>query len=137
MRPAEFVSSLQGLKFENVFNPYSDRCAVHDLEDAPSRRSKALLDLLETAAATEIDALWIGRDLGHRGGRRTGLALTDDVHVTIHRDALEYIHREGDNGINGGGAHRGGHLEHACIGSRCRFSLERVSASSSRTRRPI
>lgn len=83
MRPTEFVDSLQGLKFENVFNPYSDRCTVHDLEDAPSRRSKALLDLLETATATEIDALWIGRDLGHRGGRRTGLALTDDVHLAI------------------------------------------------------
>lgn len=84
MRPAEFVNSLQGLKFENVFNPYADRCTVHDLEDAPSRRSKALLELLETAVATEVDALWIGRDLGHRGGRRTGLALTDDVHLTIH-----------------------------------------------------
>jgi hypothetical protein len=84
MRPAEFVSSLQGLKFENVFNPYADRCVVHDLKDAPSRRSKALLELLQMAVATEIDALWIGRDLGHRGGRRTGLALTDDVHLAIH-----------------------------------------------------
>jgi hypothetical protein len=84
VRPTEFVSSLQGLKFENVFNPYADRCTVHDFEDAPSRRSKALLDLLKMAASTEIDALWIGRDLGYRGGRRTGLALTDDVHLTIH-----------------------------------------------------
>jgi len=84
VRPKEFVSSLRELRFENVFNPYSDRCAVHDLDDAPSRRSKALLELLERADAREIDALWIGRDLGHRGGRRTGLALTDDVHLTIH-----------------------------------------------------
>src|SRR5277367_2265708 len=84
MKPHGFVCSLKDVKFENVFNPYADRCTVHDLEDAPSRRSKALLKLLETAVTTEVDALWIGRDLGHRGGRRTGLALTDDVHLTIH-----------------------------------------------------
>lgn len=84
MRPREFVSTLKELKFENVFNPYVDRCVVHDLDDAPSRRATALLNLLEAAAATEVDALWIGRDLGHRGGRRTGLALTDDVHLNTH-----------------------------------------------------
>jgi uracil-DNA glycosylase len=72
------------LKFENVFNPYADRCDVHDVEDAPARRASALLALLEAAVQTEVDALWIGRDLGHRGGRRTGLALTDDVHLTVH-----------------------------------------------------
>src|SRR5208282_2509608 len=59
-------------------------CAVHDVKDAPLRRSLALLQLLLVASANEIDALWIGRDLGHRGGRRTGLALTDDVHLPIH-----------------------------------------------------
>jgi uracil-DNA glycosylase len=84
MKPKEFVSSLRDLKFENVFNPYADRCVVHDVSDAPARRAKALLKFLEAAAKTEIDALWIGRDLGHRGGRRTGLALTDDVHLAIH-----------------------------------------------------
>lgn len=84
MRPTKFVSSLRELKFENVFNPYSDRCHVHDVEDAPDRRTRALLRMLEAAANTEIDALWIGRDLGYRGGRRTGLALTDDVHLSIH-----------------------------------------------------
>jgi hypothetical protein len=31
-----------------------------------------------------VDALWIGRDLGFRGGRRTGMALTDDVHFHDH-----------------------------------------------------
>lgn len=84
MRPRDFVGALKELKFENAFNPYADRCVVHDLDDAPSRRAAALLSLLEAAAATEIDALWIGRDLGHRGGRRTGLALTDDVHLAVH-----------------------------------------------------
>jgi hypothetical protein len=84
MRPGQFVSSLKELKFENVFNPYSDRCEVHDLDDAPDRRAKALLCMLEAAAEAEIDAVWIGRDLGYRGGRRTGLALTDDVHLSVH-----------------------------------------------------
>lgn len=84
MKPREFVSSIQDIRFENVFNPYADRCDVHDVEDAPNRRAKALLGMLEAASHSEIDALWIGRDLGYRGGRRTGLALTDDVHLGIH-----------------------------------------------------
>ncbi len=57
---------------------------MHDVDDAPNRRAKALLGMLEAAVGEEIDALWIGRDLGYRGGRRTGLALTDDVHLDIH-----------------------------------------------------
>jgi hypothetical protein len=84
MNPREFVSSIQELKFENVFNPYVDRCSVHDVSDAPDRRAQALLELLEAAVDTEVDAFWIGRDLGYRGGRRTGLALTDDVHLAVH-----------------------------------------------------
>jgi uracil-DNA glycosylase len=37
--------------------------------------------MLDRACDTAIDAIWIGRDLGYRGGRRTGFALTDDVHL--------------------------------------------------------
>ena len=35
MRPAQFVEELSKLNFENTFNPYSHRCTVHDLDDAP------------------------------------------------------------------------------------------------------
>lgn len=84
MNPSEFVTSLRELRFDNAFNPYVDRCAVHDVDDAPLRRSQALYQVLQAAESVDIDALWIGRDLGHRGGRRTGLALTDDVHLPIH-----------------------------------------------------
>ena len=35
-------------------------------------------------ADAELDAIWVGRDLGYRGGRRTGLALTDDVYFADH-----------------------------------------------------
>jgi hypothetical protein len=62
-----------------------DKCSEGcDVAEAPERRSRALLALLKAAANTEIDAFWIGRDLGHEGGRRTGVALTDDVRIAAH-----------------------------------------------------
>lgn len=84
MTPEHFVAALASLQFEDTFNPYSSRCSVCDRTDAPRRRSKMLLGLLEAALEVEVDAIWIGRDLGYRGGRRTGLALTDDVHIATH-----------------------------------------------------
>ena len=81
MDPVQFVETLSKVKFENSFNPYSNRCVVHDLDDAPQRRLQTLLTVLETAIRQDVDSVWIGRDLGYRGGRRTGLALTDDVHI--------------------------------------------------------
>lgn len=84
MRPSRFVEALRLLHFENTFNPYLHRCLVHDLEDAPQCRSQALQAMLDTAVSGNVDSLWIGRDLGYRGGRRTGLALTDDIHLELH-----------------------------------------------------
>ena len=84
MRPRHFIEALESLSFENTFNPYVQRCPVHDIEDAPLRRRRALLALLEKAVQCDVDAIWIGRDLGYRGGRRTGLALTDDMHISAH-----------------------------------------------------
>ena len=84
MEPRSFIEALGKLNFNNTFNPYSDRCVDHDLDDAPHCRSKMLLSILEAATKRRIDAIWLGRDLGYRGGRRTGLALTDDVHIREH-----------------------------------------------------
>jgi hypothetical protein len=84
MTPEQFTKTLCGLDIENTFNPYTDHCRIHDATGAPKMRAQMLLAMLKAAAAVEIDAIWIGRDLGYRGGRRTGLALTDDVHVDIH-----------------------------------------------------
>jgi len=79
-----FVRELAALRLNDCFNPYSDRCEIHDRSDAPASRAKALSEMLESAMEQPIDAIWIGRDLGYRGGRRTGLALTDDVHIECH-----------------------------------------------------
>lgn len=79
-----FVERIAAEQFPHCFNPYSDRCSVHDSVDAPAKRAKTLSRLIERAKASEVDAVWVGRDLGYRGGRRTGLALTDDVHIEEH-----------------------------------------------------
>ena len=84
MTPAQYVDELGKLNFEDTFNPYSNRCIVHDLDNAPQCRSQTLQSMLEAAMEQEIDSIWIGRDLGYRGGRRTGLALTDDAHIHEH-----------------------------------------------------
>lgn len=79
-----FVERIAAEQFDHCFNPYADRCPVHDSVDAPNRRAKTLSRLVARAEACEVDAIWIGRDLGYRGGRRTGLALTDDIHIAEH-----------------------------------------------------
>ena len=84
MNPAKFVRELASLRFANTFNPYHDKCDLCDVADAPRWRAKTLRAMLAAADQVEIDAIWIGRDLGYRGGRRTGLALTDDVHMEVH-----------------------------------------------------
>ncbi len=79
-----FVTRLAAFQFENVFNPYAEACADHDEDDAPAIRRQNLSRVLDAALATGVDSIWIARDLGYRGGRRTGLALTDEVHLAAH-----------------------------------------------------
>ncbi len=86
MKAEQFVKEICSLSFENAFNPYSDRCEIYDYVDAPQIRRALLLKILTAASYAEVDSIWIGRDLGYRGGRRTGLALTDDVHLSHHAE---------------------------------------------------
>lgn len=81
MNPESFVQALATFDQENVFNPYSDVCPVHDRKDAAAFRRKNLRTYLTAVMEMGVDTIWMGRDLGYRGGRRTGLALTDEHHL--------------------------------------------------------
>ncbi|MBF3409310.1 uracil-DNA glycosylase [Burkholderia pseudomallei] len=78
MTPRSFVAALSEIGMDGVFNPYRNRCEVHDLADAPAVRRRNLRTYLSAIEQLGVDTIWMGRDLGYRGGRRTGLALTDE-----------------------------------------------------------
>ncbi len=81
MTPVSFAESMASLSLPSVFNPYRDNCAIHDRSDAARVRRRNLARFLEAALAARVDTLWVARDLGYRGGRRTGIPLTDEIHL--------------------------------------------------------
>lgn len=83
MTPRAFVAALADVQLHGVFNPYRDHCEVHDLANAPAMRRKNLRDYLAAVESLGTDTIWMGRDLGYRGGRRTGLALTDEARLPL------------------------------------------------------
>lgn len=85
--PRTFADALAKTRLPSVFNPYSDCCPDHDRADAARVRRRNLVRCLDAALAEKVDTIWIARDLGYRGGRRTGVPLTDEVHLN-HAAAL-------------------------------------------------
>lgn len=79
--PKSFVAALADTRLPSVFNPYSDVCPVHDRNDAAKLRRRNLERFLDAALDARVDTMWIARDLGYRGGRRTGVPLTDEIHL--------------------------------------------------------
>ncbi|MCB5188873.1 uracil-DNA glycosylase [Methylobacillus caricis] len=78
-----FVEALSKIHLQEVFNPYRDHCGIHDLVDGPKVRRRNLTSYLEAVEKLKTDTIWMGRDLGYRGGRRTGLALTDEQRLSL------------------------------------------------------
>jgi hypothetical protein len=76
--PSTFVAALADVRLSSVFNPYADVCGYYDLPHAPQLRRQNLENVFQTALDLKADTMWIARDLAHRGGRRTGLPLTDE-----------------------------------------------------------
>jgi uracil-DNA glycosylase len=81
--PSKFLVALAQIRLPGVFNPYADCCDVFDRADAAHRRRKNLESFLEASLDCNVKTIWIARDLGYRGGRRTGVPLTDDVHLAL------------------------------------------------------
>lgn len=82
MTPKAFTAALQSLQLPSVFNPYRDHCSACDRPNAATVRRRNLTRCLEAAIDLRVNTIWIARDLGYRGGRRTGVALTDEVHLS-------------------------------------------------------
>lgn len=93
MTVRSFVEMLADVRMPLVFNPYADICPIYDRPDAAERRRANLEQFLHAAMDTPELSIWVGRDLGYRGGRRTGIALTDEVHLdrlaTIYSGRLQ------------------------------------------------
>lgn len=83
MTPRAFVAALADVQLHGVFNPYRDHCQMHDLANAAAMRRKNLREYLAVVERLRTDTIWMGRDLGYRGGRRTGLALTDEARLPM------------------------------------------------------
>ena len=98
MSPFVFLKHLQSVQLDAVFNPYRDRCPQHDRADAPRIRRTNLVALLNAFPRGEASSVWVARDLGHRGGRRTGLALTDEVHLAAAGDRHGVLLRRATKG---------------------------------------
>jgi len=92
MSPEQFVAMLSHAKMPSVFNPWRDRCKIHDLPDAPIIRQQNLRRFLQAALDTRAKTMWIARDLGYRGGRRTGVPLTDEIHLNAASELMGGIH---------------------------------------------
>jgi uracil-DNA glycosylase len=87
MNAQSFITHLSQIRFESVFNPYRDICNNCDHPESPLIRRLNLERYLNVVVQNGVETVWLGRDCGYRGGRRTGIALTDEIHL----EALEEL----------------------------------------------
>jgi uracil-DNA glycosylase len=84
----EFVGELSSISLPNVFNPYRDVCMFADHPASALLRRQNLTFFLNAILKCAACSIWVGRDLGYRGGRRTGIALTDEFHLDVLKNTF-------------------------------------------------
>jgi len=98
VRVRRFVEQVADFSSPSVFNPYRDTCPHADQAEAPRIRRENLERALTACLRLRVDTIWIARDLGYRGGRRTGLALTDEANLDGYGSLLEVCLRRATKG---------------------------------------
>ena len=92
------LDDLAAYEADCVFNPWAMNCEAVDIEDSfRVRRENLRAVLCACTDAAEID-VWIGRDLGWRGGRRTGVALVDESSLDNYAQSIEVALRKATAG---------------------------------------
>ena len=84
-----FVEELGEVKLPNVFNPYAEVDERYDREIAHNIRSWNVMHIIRCMLEhRETDDypidMWIGREPGYRGCRRTGVAFTDEMTLSVY-----------------------------------------------------
>lgn len=88
MNPKEIVNRLASIRTDaDSFNPYSQRCIVHDKVNGHLIRCKNLELYLEAQIANKPMSLWIAEAPGYMGMRRTGVPL-------VPENLLEYASKK-------------------------------------------
>lgn len=88
MNLTRLVCTLREFQSPHVFNPYTEVCPQADLLEAPTVRLENLCAVVDACIQKKVDTIWVARDLGYRGGRRTGLALTDEANLSAMGEML-------------------------------------------------
>lgn len=78
-----FITALSTVALPQVFNPYRENCEKFDNEVSATIRRHNLKLYIDSFLGATVDSIWLGRDCGYRGARRTGIAFTDEPHLQL------------------------------------------------------
>jgi hypothetical protein len=86
-----FLNKLGLFQQDMVFNPWANNCPRSDGVDSYRVRIENLRSVLYACATSQDVDLWIGRDLGWRGGRRTGVPLVDELSLISYGRSIDVL----------------------------------------------